>query len=173
MNQQAKTNKKWMIITIIAVALMVSALFYVATQLPINPINPTTEPTVTNSPNGQLNQIQLVVNCSEPWVGIYAETNSSQPFVSSWQNWNGTSARAVTLIRPNGASPWILATDTQGFWAHKLANITVSFIAFNGTVLKSASKSSIEGDSIYLTVDIDAPSKNVTINYDSGFVTVT
>lgn len=174
MNQQSKPNAKWMAIVIIIVVLVISALFYVSTQTPVGThTKPTATPEATNSPNGQVNQIQLIVNCSEPWVGIYAQTNSSSPFLSSWKNWNGSTTRTVTLIRPNGATPWIIATDTQGFWAHKLANITVSVIAFNGTVLKSASKSSIEGESIYLNVDIDAPSKNVTINYDSGFVTVT
>jgi hypothetical protein len=174
MNQESKPNKKWIAIAIIVIVLIISTLFYIAAQLPIiAPTKPTPEPEVTNSPNGQINQVHLVVNCSEGWVGIYSQTSSSPPVISSWQNWSGSSSQAVTLIRPNGATPWIIATDTQGFWAHKLANITVSVIAFNGTVLKSASKSSIEGDSIYLYVDIDAPSKNVTINYNSGFVTVT
>lgn len=176
MNREDQSNKKWSILAlIITTLLLISAVTYVMIKMPTSApvMKPKAEPTVTNGPNGQINQVQLMVNCSESWVGIYAQTNSSQPFISDWQGWNGSSAQLVTLIRPNGTTSWIIATNTQGFWAHKLANITVSVIAVNGAVLKSMSKSSIEGESIYLNVDIDLPSKNVTINYDSGFVKVT
>jgi hypothetical protein len=92
----------------------------------------------------------LRVQCKAEWAGDYGEPNSPKT------GWNGTGDLTVIVNRPNGTNPWILMTNTQGFWTSRQTfNLTVSILLLNGIVLKSQSNYSASGAIVILNADID------------------
>ena len=107
--------KKTEVATVIVIAVLLASAIIYAVDTMSKSIAPVPEPTVTNGPNGQINQVKIRVSSQVEWAGIYRETNSTQLLISDPQHWNGTGDRTLTLIRPEGTKPWIIASITQGF----------------------------------------------------------
>lgn len=107
------------------------------------------------------NQVILSVQFKGHWAGLYGlyglygEPNSTQ-------YWSGRGDNTTILNRPNGTSPWIIVSTTQGLEdVHNISIMTVSIQLLNGTTLKSVS-GEVGWITLSLNVDVDNPARQVT-----------
>ena len=163
--------KKTEVATVIVIAVLLASAIIYAVDTMSKSIAPVPEPTVTNGPNGQINQVKIRVSSQVEWAGIYRETNSTQLLISDPQHWNGTGDRTLTLIRPEGTKPWIIASITQGFWYSRSEQVmmTVSILGMDGTILKSISAGGRSGKILELNINVDNPTSVVTY-YSNGTI---
>jgi len=177
------TKRSRIISGVLVVILLTSVAAYLSTQ---TPKATTPEPFVPNGPDGQINQVKMTVATSYDnpfkhlfnstpdvkFAGFVGQTNSSQLIFDRSYYWNGTVCGAITLTRPEGVKPWIIVSNTQGFWwTHYGDNIifTVSVVDMDGTLLKSKSISGPRGGSINMDLNLDNLQSEVT-HYMNGTI---
>ncbi|MGZ4850622.1 MAG: hypothetical protein ACXV2C_04505 [Candidatus Bathyarchaeia archaeon] len=163
--QALKRNKRLLCVGVIAlifsIAIVAIEIDYISSQSNSSQSFP-----IKGNIAPPFNQMEIRVQYKGEWVGTYGETNSTQLLIPHEQVWNGTGDRTAIINRTNGASPWIIFTETQGFGNnHKYVNMTVSILLLNGTALKSESNYSGVGATMILNVDIDNLTRQVDYDY--------